>query len=156
MTCLADQPTVLTSCVCTRTSTIRKIWKTNYSEPLQLMLLENSSVHWEHHMQPACGPFIGYRIGYDALTSKMNDYGEKTFNTLISEPSALTVLSLVVVGLVIAYFYRGNTMDASKMTDDHEQLRLRTEVEGLRSRNNAIQQQLNLRRRQQEQLLKKE
>ena len=63
---------------------------------------------------------------------------------------------IIIIGLGLLYLYRGNTMEASEVTSEHEQLRLRTECEGLRSRNNAIQQQLNLRRKQQAAMLKKE
>jgi hypothetical protein len=86
----------------------------------------------------------------------MNEYGKYTFNAVVTRPSALTVLSFVILGLIMKYLFRGNTMDASQMTDHHAQLKLSTEVEALRSRNNAIQQQLNLRRRQQAAMLKKE
>ena len=156
-----DEPVIqLAECTCTRTSTIWTAWRTNTSEPLKLMLLDNtsfSSSGWgEQHLKPACGPFIGYRIGYEALTSKMNEYGKYTFNAVVTRPSALTVLSFVILGLIMKYLFRGNTMDASQMTDHHAQLKLSTEVEALRSRNNAIQQQLNLRRRQQAAMLKKE
>ena len=120
------------------------------------MLLENSTWSWEHHLKPSCGPFVGYKVGYDALTNHMNDFGKKTFNTIIAEPSALTASSVVIVGLLLLFLYRGNTMVAREITSEHEQLRLRTECEGLRSRNNAIQQQLNLRKRQQNAMLKKE
>ena len=147
---------VLQKCECTRLSNIWTAWRMNLTKPLEIMLLEDSTWNWEYNLKPACGPFVGYRIGYDALTNHMNEFGKQTFNTVIAEPSALTWLSIVIVGLCMSYFFRGNTMKASEITSEHEQLRLRTECEGLRSRNNAIQQQLNLRRRQQAAMLKKE
>jgi hypothetical protein len=147
----------LKECKCTRISTIWKAWsQTNFSKPLKLKLLDKSTKSWENHLKPACGPFVGYQVGYDALTNKMNDFGKQTFNTMIAKPSSLTIFSIVIVFALMTYLFRGNDMDAAQLTNDHEQLKLRTEVEGLRSRNYAIQQQLHLRRRQQQAMLKKD
>ena len=150
------RPIVLQQCNCTTLSNIWSAWRTNMSKPLEIMLLEDSSWSWASHIKPACGPFVGYRVGYDALTNKMSTRGKDIFNTVIAEPSALTIMLIIIIGLGLLYLYRGNTMEASEVTSEHEQLRLRTECEGLRSRNNAIQQQLNLRRKQQAAMLKKE
>ena len=147
---------VLEQCNCTTLSNIWSAWRKNMSKPLEIMLLEDSSWSWAAHIKPACGPFVGYRVGYDALTNKMSTRGKDMFNTVIAEPSTLTISFIIIIGLGLLYLYRGNTMEASEVTSEHEQLRLRTECEGLRSRNNAIQQQLNLRRKQQAAMLKKE
>ncbi len=144
------------SCQCTRVSDIWNAWNMNKSLPLQLRLLnvsQTSTRPFVKNIKPGCSPFIAYNTGYEAITSQMNSEWQGYFNDMIAKPSSLTLALTLLLGLVLIYLFRGNTMIAQRSRNEQVELRLRTECDGLRVRNKMINNQLELRRRQQAALL---
>jgi hypothetical protein len=144
------------ACKCTKVSDIWYAWNLNKSLPLRLRLLnvsQGSTRPFVKNIKPGCSPFIAYNTGYEAITSQMNNEWQGYFNDLIAKPSSLTLASSLVLGLVMIYLFRGNTMVAQRSRNEQVELRLRTECEGLRMRNKMVNNQLELRRRQQAALL---
>ena len=128
----------------------------NKSLPLQLRLLnvsQTSTRPFVKNIKPGCSPFIAYNTGYEAITSQMNSEWQGYFNDMIAKPSSLTLALTLLLGLVLIYLFRGNTMIAQRSHNEQVELRLRTECDGLRVRNKMINNQLELRRRQQAALL---
>eukprot|EP00946_MAST-07B_sp_MAST-7B-sp1_P004956 g4956.t1 len=145
------------SCRCTKVSDIWNAWNSNRTLPLRIRLLNvtNTSMEpFEKNIKPGCSPFIAYNNGYEAITSQMNAEWKGYFDDMVAKPSSLTLASTIAVGLLLLYMYRGNTMLAHRVASEQIELRLRTECDGLRMRNKAINHQLELRRRQQAAMLK--